>query len=111
MTRKPWACLSTVTPIWRVWSGSLGVASATRFCTSTWAWARSAPGRKVTVMVTWPFEDDEDMYSIFSTPLISCSSGAATVSARVSAEAPGKKAVTVTPGGAISGYCDSGSSG
>ena len=40
-----------------------------------------------------------------STPLISCSIGAATVSAIVSAEAPGKAAVTATEGGAISGYC------
>ena len=46
-----------------------------------------------------------------STPLISCSIGAATVSASVSADAPGYMAVTAIVGGAMSGYCDSGSSG
>jgi hypothetical protein len=39
-----------------------------------------------------------------STPLISCSIGAATVSATVSAEAPGYCAATVTVGGTMSGY-------
>src|ERR1700754_1968285 len=39
-----------------------------------------------------------------STPLIDSSSGVATVSARVSAVAPGKEAETTTVGGAISGY-------
>ena len=33
--------------------------------------------------------DDDVMYSIVSTPLISCSSGAATVSPSTSADAPG----------------------
>ena len=46
-----------------------------------------------------------------STPLISCSSGVATVSASVSADAPGKVAWTVIVGGAMSGYCDSESCG
>src|SRR6516225_9608585 len=39
-----------------------------------------------------------------STPLISCSSGVATVWATVSADAPGYDAVTRTVGGTISGY-------
>ena len=39
-----------------------------------------------------------------STPLISCSRGAATVSATTSAEAPGYVALTTMVGGAISGY-------
>ena len=46
-----------------------------------------------------------------STPLISCSIGAAIVSAIVSAEAPGKAATIATEGGAISGYWASGSAG
>ncbi len=45
---------------------------------------------------------------MFSTPLIDSSSGAATVSASVSAFAPGKVALTTTVGGAISGYCATG---
>src|SRR5215467_6339857 len=41
---------------------------------------------------------------MFSTPLISCSSGVATVRATVSADAPGYDVVTFTVGGTISGY-------
>src|SRR5215472_10601488 len=41
---------------------------------------------------------------MFSTPLICCSSGVATVQATVSADAPGYDAVTCTVGGTISGY-------
>src|SRR5207237_6878323 len=44
-----------------------------------------------------------------STPLIWFASGAATVCSSTCAEAPGYKAVTVTTGGAISGYCATGS--
>ena len=45
---------------------------------------------KVTVMLTRPSPiDDDDRYSMSSTPLICCSRGAATSSAIVSAEAPG----------------------
>src|SRR4051794_4083609 len=43
-----------------------------------------------------------------STPLICCSIGVATVSATVLAFAPGKAALTMTVGGAISGYCEIG---
>jgi hypothetical protein len=42
------------------------------------------------LIISWPSPELTDcMYSMFSTPLISCSSGAATVSAIVSAVAPG----------------------
>src|SRR6516164_9412013 len=41
---------------------------------------------------------------MFSTPLISCSNGVATVRDTVSADAPGYDAVTCTVGGTISGY-------
>ena len=44
-----------------------------------------------------------------STPLISCSIGVATVSATVSADAPGKLLDTWIVGGAIWGYCVTGS--
>ena len=50
----------------------------------------------VTVMVVRPSAVDcEEIYSMFSTPLISCSRGAATVAETVSALAPGYDAVTV----------------
>jgi hypothetical protein len=45
---------------------------------------------------------------MFSTPLISCSSGVATVRDTVSAEAPGYCVVICTVGGTISGYCEMG---
>src|SRR5215472_633372 len=45
---------------------------------------------------------------MFSTPLISCSSGVETVRATVSADAPGYDAVIFTVGGTISGYCATG---
>ena len=88
--RKPVDCLFTPMPAWRTCSGRRGSARVTRFCTRTWAVSRSVPGSKATVMLTAPSEvEDEVMYSMPSTPLTSCSIGAATVSARVSAEAPG----------------------
>src|SRR5215469_3951268 len=46
---------------------------------------------------------------MFSTPLICCSSGATTVAATTSALAPGYWPLTRTTGGAISGYCATGS--
>jgi hypothetical protein len=46
---------------------------------------------------------------MFSTPLISCSSGVATVAATVLASAPGYWARTTILGGAISGYWATGS--
>jgi hypothetical protein len=53
--------------------------------------------------VDWLF-----MYSMSSTPLICCSIGATTVSATVSALAPGYCPDTLMVGGAISGYCATG---
>src|SRR5580700_11198874 len=46
---------------------------------------------------------------MFSTPLICCSSGATTVAATTSALAPGNWPLTLTTGGAISGYWATGS--
>src|SRR6266851_2533428 len=46
---------------------------------------------------------------MFSTPLICCSSGATTVAATTSALAPGYLPLTLTTGGAISGYWATGS--
>jgi len=80
----------TTTPAAFTSAGSRGVAAATRFSTSTWAWLGSVPSLKVTVMARWPSPVDWlDRYSMFSTPLICSSIGVATLSARVSAEAPG----------------------
>ena len=45
---------------------------------------------------------------MFSTPLICCSIGVATVAATTSALAPGYWPVTLMIGGAISGYCATG---
>jgi hypothetical protein len=50
----------------------------------------------------------DEMYNIPSTPLICCSIGATTVSATVSALAPGYCPDTLMVGGAISGYCATG---
>ena len=81
---------SVVTPsAWTSW-GRRGVARATRFWTLTWAWSRSVPRAKVTVSVRLPSAVDwESMYSMPSTPVISCSSGVATVLAMTSGLAPG----------------------
>src|SRR5690606_19783250 len=49
------------------------------------------------------------MYSMFSTPLIDSSSGAATVSASTLGLAPGYWARTTTEGGTTSGYSEMGS--
>src|SRR6478609_9489218 len=66
--------------------------------------------RNVAVSVIVPSAfDDEFMYSMPSTPLISCSSGAATVSAIVFGLAPGYCARTTTVGGTTSGYSEIGS--
>src|SRR6516165_8399366 len=50
----------------------------------------------------------DDMYSMFSTPLICCSIGVTTVDATTSALAPGYWPETLMIGGAISGYCATG---
>jgi hypothetical protein len=97
-------------PIRRTSSGSLGSATATRFCTRTCETSRSTPSSKVIVRVMEPsLADCDSMYIIPSTPLISCSRGVATVSAITSGVAPGYWAETTTVGGATSGYCAVGS--
>ena len=48
--------------------------------------------------------DCEDMYNMCSTPVMACSSGAATVSPITLGLAPGKFARTTTVGGTTSGY-------
>ena len=79
-----------VTPSWRVSSGSRGSAWLTRFCTCTCARSTSVPMRKVTVSARLPSAVAwEDMYSMFSTPLICCSIGVAMDSETVFALAPG----------------------
>jgi hypothetical protein len=45
---------------------------------------------------------------MFSTPLMACSSGVATVRATTSAAAPGYEAVIWTVGGTMFGYCATG---
>ena len=83
-------CFLTVTPVALTTSGSIGSAWETRFCTSTWAVSRSTPSLKVTVRLYEPsLLLCDDMYIMFSTPLICCSIGAATVSATTWALAPG----------------------
>src|SRR6202043_1834685 len=70
---------------------------------------RSVPIRNVTVTVSLPSPVDWLLiYSMFSTPLICCSSGVATVLETVSADAPGYVVVIWTVGGTISGYCATG---
>ena len=88
--RKLLLRLATTTPLRRTSSGSRGVASCTRLLTLNTALSTSVPTSKVAVIVVCPLlDEDEPKYSRFSSP-DSCSSiGAATVLARVSADAPG----------------------
>ncbi len=88
--RKAGELLSADTPMARTSSGRRGSAWATRFCTCTCARSMSVPIAKVTVRASVPsMVACEDMYSMFSTPMISCSSGAATVSEITLGLAPG----------------------
>ena len=65
---------------------------------------------KVTAMENLPSAVEfDDTYSMFSTPLICSSIGATTVVATTSALAPGYWPLTLITGGAISGYCATGS--
>ncbi len=83
---------------------------ATRFCTCTCAMSRLVPRSNVTEIEKRPSPVEfDEMYSMFSTPLICCSMGATTVDATTSALAPGYCPVTLITGGAISGYCATGS--
>jgi hypothetical protein len=43
-----------VTPMRLTSSGSFASATATRFCTSTWAVSRLVPSSKVTSRIIWP---------------------------------------------------------
>jgi hypothetical protein len=62
--RKPASALATTTPCWVTSDGSRGVASATLFCTCTWAMSGSVPLSKVSVMLARPLAlDDELKYS------------------------------------------------
>ena len=82
--------LRTMTPWRRTSSGSRGTAACTRLLTLIAARSGSEPIANVTLIISVPSPELTDcMYSMFSTPLISFSSGAATVSAMVSAVAPG----------------------
>src|ERR1700683_2036873 len=102
--------LVTVTPILRTSAGSRGCAMATRFCTCTWAISRLVPRSNDTAMENLPSAVEfDDMYNMFSTPLICCSIGVTTVAATTSALAPGYCPETLMIGGAISGYCATGS--
>ena len=99
----------TVTPMLRTSAGSRGCAIETRFCTWTCAMSRLVPRSKLTWMEKRPSAVEfEYMYSMFSTPLICCSSGVTTVEATTSALAPGYWPETLMTGGAISGYCATG---
>jgi hypothetical protein len=70
--------------------GKRGKARETRFCTWICAMSGSVPCLKAMVSTIWPSTAIwELMYSMPSTPLITCSSGAATVSAITSGLAPG----------------------
>src|ERR1700758_3110336 len=71
--------------------------------------SRLVPRSKVTWIEKRPSAVEfDDMYSMFSTPLICCSIGVTTVEATTSALAPGYCPDTLMIGGAISGYCATG---
>lgn len=59
--RKPALALATTTPCLVTSEGRRGVASATLFCTCTWAMSASVPLSKVRVMVTRPDEEDDEL--------------------------------------------------
>src|SRR5262245_33737289 len=108
--RKDEEPFSTETPWRRVSCGRRGSTCLTRLLTLSAAVSTFAPISKVTWISTVPLDVEvELMYSMFSTPLIWFSRGAATVCSSTWAEAPGYTARTVTTGGAISGYCAIGS--
>ena len=79
----------TVTPAWRTSSGSRGWAKDTRFCTFTWLMSRLLPLAKATVMLLVPSAPlVEVRNSMFSTPLICCSSTLVTPCSTLTASAP-----------------------
>ena len=100
----------TDTPCCLTAAGRVGSASEMRFCTLTVAMSGSVPSSKVIVSIYEPSEPELLlMYIMPSTPFTCCSIGTPTVSATVRASAPGYMAVTITVGGVMSGYCDTGS--
>ncbi len=88
--RKPELALATTTPCCTTSEGSRGVASATLFCTCTWAMSGSVPGRKVSVIELPPLALDEELkYCRLSMPVSCCSITWVTAPSAVSALAPG----------------------
>ena len=83
-------CFATVIPLRVTAVGKLAVAWFTRFCTKMVAMSISVPTSKVMVSLYVPELDDvEDIYNAPSTPFTAVSIGTPTVSAMVSALAPG----------------------
>jgi len=54
--RKFFTAFATCSPCCCTGCGSSGVASASLFCTWTWAVSGSVPFAKVSVTVAWPFD-------------------------------------------------------
>ena len=96
---------------WRWTScGSSGIAVDSLFCTCTWAMSGSVPCSKVRLMFTMPeLLLSEVMSRRLSMPLSFCSMTWVTVSSSVLASAPGYIAEMPISGGAIEGYCATGS--
>ena len=88
--RKPLLALATTTPCCTTSEGSRGVASATLFCTWTWAMSGSVPVSKVRVIETRPDELEVELkYSRLSMPVSCCSMTWVTACSAVRASAPG----------------------
>src|SRR5690554_4699579 len=108
--RKLRADLATCTPCCCTAWGSSGSASCSLFCTCTWAMSGLVSGEKVSVIVARPKESlDELKYSSPSSPVIFCSMTWVTESSTALADAPGYCALIAIAGGAMAGYCDTGS--
>src|SRR5665213_1631418 len=87
------------------WSGNVGSATFTLFCTSTVAISISVPISKITLMLLCPLEVLLlVIYVIPGDPLICVSIGVVVVCSTVCASAPMKLADTATVGGEILGY-------
>ena len=79
----------TEMPLVRTSAGMRPSAWFTRFCTSTAARSGSRPISNVTVMLEKPvLVDEERMYCMPSTPLMTCSSGVVTALSTACALAP-----------------------
>ena len=109
--KKPDDALVTATPSWRTSCGSRGSTRLRRSCTWLRATSRSVPGLSVTVICDVPLARLTDaMYRKLSTPFISSSMMEVTVRSMVVVSAPRKVAWMVIDGGAMFGYCSTGSS-